>query len=215
MKHSREWKQGDTAQQAWAEELRKRGKCALPTYAFEDVAPETKAPVMLVPAGVLVTPDVLCMSATSGTSWHEVKSKTVPTWRRLPPGPRWEHGFDYSLLREYQRVQELSGAPVYIVIQETRTPVDPRNESRLVASGIWLYATLDCVLEHGSRRPDWPKRKGNTEDRGRNGEGGWLWPRSLMSRLAVPGPSSVASTTTDALVYDDEPPADVQLPVWK
>lgn len=214
MKHSREWRQGDTAQQAWAEELRKRGKCALPTYAFEDVAPETKAPVMLVPAGVLVTPDVLCMSAKSGTSWHEVKSKTVPTWRRLPPGPRWEHGFDYSLVREYQEVQDLSGAPVYVVVQETKTPADLSRESVLVDSGIWLFATLDTILKHGSRRPDWPKRNGNPNDRGRRGEGGWLWARSIMTALPMPG-AQIAASTGEVAVYDDEPPPDVELPVWK
>lgn len=197
MKNSREWKQGDTAQRAWADELANRGNCVLPAYAFDDVVRETKAPVMLIPEGLLVTPDVLCMSAENGTTWHEVKSKSVPTWRRLPPGPRWEHGFDYDLLSEYADVQKRTGHAVWIVVCEERRPENPEADSPLILSGLWLVASLSVVLDEGDHRPDWPGGSKEPHRRGRNGRGGWLWARSIM-RPMTPLPRAVTPSTTHA-----------------
>ncbi len=66
MKHTEEWKRGDTAQRRWGQLLAggRNGRCVLPAYAFEDVlgSGQTKAPVMLAPEGILITPDCLSMS---------------------------------------------------------------------------------------------------------------------------------------------------------
>lgn len=176
---SKEWKQGDTSQQRWAEILTAKGNRVLPAYAFEDVVKETKVPMMMKPGGLIVTPDILCLSR-KGITWHEVKSKSIPSWRRCPPGPRWEHGIDFDLIEEYQEVEEITGSEVYIIVHELKSPADPLNESDLILSGKWLVVKLKNVVHYGDRRLDWPKRYGNSSDLGRNGKGGWLWDRSIM-----------------------------------
>ena len=183
MLHSPEWKQGDTAQQRWAEKMRARGLCVLPTYAFEDVTKETKAPVMLIPDRVLVTPDMLTLGrkAVEPVVWHEVKSKSAPTWHRNKE--RWEHGFDYDLVSEYDTVQTESMCPVWIIVQELSTPSDPSTESALVAAEVWLYARLATCIEYGEHREDWPGGRFKPWSRGRKGRGGLLWPRSIMKQL--------------------------------
>lgn len=198
VKKSPEWARGDTAQRQWADVLTERGSCALPTYAFEDVTKETKAPVMLIPGGLLVTPDVLCMSG-SGITWHEVKSKSCPSWNRNRT--RWEHGFDHSLLREYQDVARRTGCPVWIVVYEISSPENPLADSKLVPSGLWLCMALSDVMRLGRHQHDWPGGKAQPHRRGRRGEGGWLWARVDMTELsAMPLQSSVATTTDGGVV---------------
>lgn len=182
MLHTPEWAQGDTAQQRWAEKMRERGLCVLPTYAFEDVDKATKAPVMLVPGGIRVTPDLLLLGGRipEPVLWHEVKSKSAPTWFRNLG--RWEHGFDYDLVQEYDSVQVESGCPVWIIVQELSAPIDGATESELVACDLWLCARLATCIEHGQHRVDWPGGRFDPR-RGRRGKGGLLWPRNIMRVL--------------------------------
>ena len=178
---SDEWQRGDTAQRQWAEVLRDRGNSVLPTYAFNDVTPETKAPVMLVPDGLRITPDVLSFRMRYGAAWHEVKAKSVPSWFRRYT--RWEHGCDYSALIEYQRVQEETSIPVYIVVHETASPVDPDADSPLLPTGKWLCMPISQAISLGEHRADWPGGAAQPGRRGRNGEGGLLWPRNAMKEI--------------------------------
>jgi hypothetical protein len=180
---TREWKMGDGAQKRWAEAQARRGRIVLPVYGFEDNVPETKAPMLIANDGLLVAPDLLLMGGSKGVQWNEVKAKAAPTWRRLAPGPRWEHGCDYSLLIGYEEVQERSAAQVFIVLNETMTPMDLQRESQLVTADIWLYIPLDDAKDFGQHRPDWPGGKQQPKRRGRRGMGGWLWPRDAMKLI--------------------------------
>lgn len=177
-KDSDEWIRGDTAQRQWADTLRDRGNAVLPAYAFDDVTPETKAPVMLVPCGVRITPDVLSFRPRQFPVWHEVKAKSVPSFYRKYG--RWEHGCDYSASQEYQLVQTETNIPIFIVVHETATPVDPDCHSPLEPSGIWLAISLNAALKYGEHRCDWPGGKDQPWRRGRKGMGGLLWPRGRM-----------------------------------
>lgn len=178
MKHTDEWSRGDTAQRRWADLMVQRGHAVLPVHAFDDVVPDTKAPVMLVPEGIRVTPDVLLLRARHGALWHEVKSKSVPTWYRIYE--QWEHGCDYALALEYQAVQIETGTTVQIIVHETRTPIDPYDDAGLMDSETWLFIPLKKVFRVGEHRPDWPGGRNQPHRRGRSGMGGLLWPRHEM-----------------------------------
>lgn len=178
---SREWIMGDSAQKQWARRVASTGKVVLPTYGMDDVDSSTKAPVLFCDEGLIVAPDMLVMSRNGDSRWHEVKAKAVPTWRRFRPGPRWEHGIDFSLLGEYQDVERQTGSAVWFVVREESSPGDPARESKLDGPPLWLAITLQDAVRHGERRPEWPGGKSNPSRRGRHGEGGWLWPRAAMS----------------------------------
>lgn len=179
LRASPEFALGDRTQRGWADELARCGRAALPTYAFDSVVAETKAPMMVVPAGLIITPDVLTFRRGGKIAWHEVKAKTGPSWRRLLPGPRWEHGFDFSLLAEYLEVERLTRVPVFVVVGEIASP---DNRGDLVPPGCWLYVALDELAREGERRPDWPGGRDEPSRRGRHGMGGWLWDRRIMRR---------------------------------
>ena len=179
---TREWKIGDSAQQRWARIVANGGSVVLPTYGMDEVDAATKAPVLFTCDGLLVAPDLLVMSHGQ-SKWNEVKAKSQPTWRRFSPGPRWEHGCDYSLRLEYERVRDKSGSEVFIVVNEIVSPVDPNADSELMQSDEWLVISLSKAIETGDRRSDWPGGKKNPQRRGRKGMGGWFWARSAMDRV--------------------------------
>ena len=178
---SREWLMGDAVQKQWARTVAESGAVVLPIYGMDDVDSRTKAPVLFLGTELLVAPDLLVMKPGL-TRWHEVKAKSIPTWRRFRPGPRWEHGIDYSLLEEYKQVQSRSGAAVWIVVHEELSPLDADTESQLAPSPEWLVIKLDTAVRVGDRRPDWPGGK-KSSNHGRRGQGGWLWARSEMTKV--------------------------------
>lgn len=189
MKDSREWAIGDTAQREYAELCAGIGWTVAPMYAFEEVVAETKAPVMLVPggrrAGLIVAPDLLLMRSDKSPTWVDVKAKSVPTWRRCHPGPRWEHGCDLDIAEEYRAVQDRTGIECYIVVHEVTSPVSDSSQSALVESGIWLSIAIDSAFDVGQVRADWPGGSLAPARRGRRGRGGLLWARSAMRRVAL------------------------------
>lgn len=185
-RQGREWALGDMAQQRWARILARRGNAALPVYGMDEVDARTKAPVLFALAGLLVVPDVLCLHPTRGNTWHEVKAKSIPGfYRKLQ---RWEHGTDWSLVAEYQDVQRATGVPVWLIVFEERSPVDDERESPLVPSGLYLGLSLSEAVAAGEHRPTWPGGQAAPSNRGRRGEGGLLWPRSIMRRLPTKRP---------------------------
>jgi len=180
---SREWKIGDSAQKLWARIVAGKGAVVLPTYDMVETDTASKAPMLFTNDGLLVAPDLLVMSRGKPPKWNEVKAKAKPGWYRIKH--RWEHGFDYSLVREYQQVQNLSGAPVYIVVNELASPLDNNNESPLTGPEMWFAISLSNAMTKGERRPTWPGGRRRPNDRGRRGEGGWLWARNDMFHLHV------------------------------
>ena len=132
-----------------------------------------------------VDPGVLALNPTHGEAWYQVKAKSAPSYlRRLA---RWEHGVDVALIEEYEAIERDTGAPVWLVIHEARSPSDPTLESVLVKSGAYLGIRLANALLLGERRPEWPGGTGDPRNRGRDGRGGLLWPRSAMTPLAKTG----------------------------
>lgn len=177
---SREWLMGDESQQRYARMKAERGVCSIPVYGMDNVDSRTKAPVMFVTGErIMVVPDLLLMK-DGRCQWHEVKAKSRPTWRRLNPGPRWEHGCDYSLATEYRDIQDESGGIVFIVVHETMSPVDDFSESKLIQSDLWLVISISEAFRHGDHRQRWPNP--SIGDFGRRGKGGLLWPRSAMKQ---------------------------------
>jgi hypothetical protein len=179
-----EWIMGDTAQKRWAQIVARSGKVVLPTYGMKDVAASSKAPLLFTRNGLRVAPDMLLMQVVDGKSisrWHEVKAKGKPTWRRCHPGPRWEHGIDFALLKEYLQVQLETGAGVWLVVFEENSPRDAAIESPLDGPAQWLAITLNDAHRVGDLRIDWPGGKFNPRRRGKRGEGGWLWDRADMT----------------------------------
>ena len=178
---SREWLLGDAAQKRWARILAGRGNAALPVYGMDEVDDRTKAPILFVRDGLLVVPDVLCLNPARGNTWHEVKAKRVPGWYRNRQ--RWEHGADYSLVREYEEVQRATGLPVWLIVFEERSPVDPLADSALQDGGVFLGIRLVDAIATGEHRPTWPGGTAEPHNRGRRGAGGLLWPRAAMVLL--------------------------------
>jgi len=183
-RESAEWLFGDAAQKRWARILAERGNAALPVYGMDDVDERTKAPILFVTDGLLVVPDVLCLNPKSGSTWHEVKAKSTPGFYRKHN--RWEHGADLALIEEYQEVARVTGVPVWLVVYEERSPVDPDRDSQLAPAGIYLGVSLIDAARLGERRPTWPGGVTNPRNRGRSGKGGLLWPRAAMRVLWHP-----------------------------
>lgn len=166
-----EWKIGDAAQTEYARLAAMNGACVLPIYGMDEVDARTKAPVMFTGRDLLVVPDVL-MFLDGHVQWREVKAKTQASWRRLPPGPRYEHAIDYVLYEEYLEIERRTAAPVGIVICELSVPEDPNRESRMIPSQNWLYIPLSRLVAVGQHRANWPGSKRN--------KGGWFWARNEM-----------------------------------
>jgi hypothetical protein len=180
-KQSPEWLMGAKQQERWARFVAARGGVVLPTYGMQEVDSSTKAPVLFHRDGLLVVPDLLVLSRVKPSCWHEVKAKSTASWRRMPPGPRWEHGIDFSLLKEYSKVENLSGLMAIIVVHELSSPANLSRESQLTGQEAWLWMTLAECVKNGQRRPKWP---GNGKH-SRKGLGGWLWARSEMHEIKV------------------------------
>lgn len=179
-----EWKLGDAAQQRYAREKAAQGVNILPTYGMVAVDAATKAPVLFYKKGILIVPD-LCLIQSGKCQFHEIKAKSQPTWRRISPGPRWEHGCDYSLAEEYKRVVSETGAPVFIIVNEVASPLDPNRDSLLIPSDVWLLISLSRILDIGDRRRDWPGGKKRPNVRGRRGMGGLLWAGNEMTDVLI------------------------------
>ncbi len=179
---SAEWKMGDSSQKDYAMLIAKRGFVVMPVYDMNDAIQATKAPVLFSDTGLLVAPDVLLMSAKSQV-WQDVKAKSKPTWRRIEA--RWEHGCDYALAVEYQKVQKMTGIPAGIVVHESKSPLDETMESYICGPPAWLYITINDAFKLGTHRTDWPGGKDDPSRRGKKGMGGLLWARSEMKTIKL------------------------------
>lgn len=178
---------GMEAETIAAKIMQSRGSAVLPACSIIGNTEATKAPMFLPPdGGIIVCPDLLTFRDGKHT-WIDVKGKSVPSWRRNSPGPRWEHGIDYSHMLEYKRCGEITGGAVWILLKESKRPSDTSAESPLVVGGDWLAIKLSDAEACGERRTDWPGGKIRPGDRGSKGLGGFLWPRSAMSQWGIGG----------------------------
>jgi hypothetical protein len=185
---SREWHMGDTAQKRWVRVVAAHGHTVLPTYAMSDAAAATKAPILYAPDNrQLIAPDALVLHPKRSPSWHEVKAKAQPTWRRVDRC--WEHGCDYSLFVEYFEVMLQTNAPVLLVVHENLVPSNPFADSPLVPGDVWLLISLIQIGSMGERRTTWPGGARRPWDRGRRGQGGILWPRTEMRPFTFAAPN--------------------------
>ena len=140
---------GESAISRW---LIDRGNTVLPTYEME--IDRGKGPRVFSPAGALVSPD-LCVIRDGRIVWVEAKHKTVFSWRRNRPGPRWETGVDLHHWRQYIQVQEITAAPVWLLfLHRKATPSDldlpyipPGAICPTGLFGISLDAAIRCVRE--------------------------------------------------------------------
>lgn len=200
---TKEWIKGDNTQKKCAKLYAEIGFIVIPVYDFNDRDKATKAPILFCNKKInknkiIVGPDLLLLSL-SANFWQDIKAKSQPTWRRLKPNnlfcnpsteghlinpfPRWEHGFDYSLLKEYKQVQDETNILTLIIVHEEKSPLDNFNESLLEGEEKFLSITLDDILYYGDHRKDWPGGKKEPNRRGRRGEGGILWARNIMSEI--------------------------------
>ena len=171
-----EWRRGEKVQEKLDDILRRLG-CRLRKY---HKSTKFGAPKI----GGVVVPD-LRVDLPDGTRfWVDSKAKTKPTWRRV--GQRWEHGCDFSIAKEYKKIQELKGWPVLLFVHEDESPENLLKDGEFLQSDIWLCISISDAFAKGSHRIDWPGGAWDSTRRGRNGEGGLLWPREIMSVTELP-----------------------------
>jgi len=153
--------------------IHKCGASLLPIYASM-TANDKKGPRVFAANGNLVAPDLLIKSS-KGVSWVEAKHKTVFSWYRKKC--QWETGIDQHHFRDYQRVAELFGFPVWLLFLHTRaTPdaIDAKYDS----------CPPTCPTGLFGGRIDELAKYGRTDARyGRHGM--IYWPHGALTHLAT------------------------------
>lgn len=174
-----EFEMGQESEALFASLMAERGFIVVPAYSIGERT-AGGAPCLMTGGGRFAAPDVLMLSGKSHR-WVDVKAKSVPTWRRCHPGPRWEHGIDKSIADEYRMVQERSGITMSLIVHERASPLDPDSHSPIAGRALWLAIRLDDAFVIGDHRPDWPGGSSAERRRGRRGAGGLLWARNMMA----------------------------------
>jgi hypothetical protein len=187
---SREAQMGAEAEADVARIIQRRGGMVLPVFSLLGNVEGVKAPLILMPLhGRAVGPD-LCVFTRGRNCWIDVKGKASPTWHYTHPA-RWEHGVDYAHFLDYEAVGARSGLPVWLLIVESRGPVDPTRDAGLdERCAHRLAIRLTDARRLGEHRPRWPRPP---RELGANGMGGWLWPRSVMTEWAADTDSEEAA----------------------
>ena len=128
LRESQEFKRGRSGEKAIAGFLKSRGCFIVPSYDYsgED---GNKAPKMEGEHFSFVIPD-LDVANGGKRFWAEVKTKWEATLHRK--SQTWEHGISLRHYRHYQRVEQETGAPVWLFVFEER-------------SGEILAAKLSCL----------------------------------------------------------------------
>lgn len=182
-----EWDFGRRVERDFVGRLVRRGWLVVPLYGAVGVDESTKAPMLYGPTERLVSPDVLA-TKESRSIWLEIKGKRQPGYHFK--AKRWEHGIDWHLVGNYQKVEALSGWRVHLVVYEAFSPPvgggSPEWSERhqevfggMEAADRWLTIPLSKALDAGHHQSSWPDGCG-----GRSGQGGLLWPRGAMREVA-------------------------------
>lgn len=181
---TKEYRIGDSAQRLWAKVMAGRGHLVLPVYDLIDRDPSTKAPIAFLDDGLIVAPDLLVCTGANNM-WHDVKAKSKPTFRRVPPGPRWEHGIDWAIAKQYQEVELRSGMSMWVIVHELESPDGDQLVQR---ENAWFGIPISRAFYVGDHRLDWPGGKAQPNRRGKDGQGGLLWGRNAMTPIQVSRP---------------------------
>lgn len=111
---------GQLGESAIAKWCISRGNSVLPVYEKE--IDTGKGPRFFTDQGQIVAPDMFLMPSMR---WVEAKHKTVCSWYRI--GGYWCTGIDLHHYSDYQRVQEISRQPVWLLfLHRSHTP-DPKD----------------------------------------------------------------------------------------
>ena len=112
VKFAQSLKEGRLIESAVAQYLmRKYGISILPVYDIEIAT--GKGPQFFSASGSFAAPDLLCWQRRRTMYFVEVKSKSIFTWHRITSN--WVTGIDLNHYLDYRKVQELSGASVYLM----------------------------------------------------------------------------------------------------
>lgn len=174
-----EWVPNPRSRQDLTQDLTRRGYCVVPLPICEVEGEDV--PALFTPKGALLAPDLYCVHLKRGDFFCCAQGKGRPAWFRKYA--RWHHGMDYALYEAYQKVQKATGKRVSLALQETASPQSPHQQSVLSpGDGSWLFIWLDEVGLVGEHMPEWPGGMKQPWRRGRNNQGGWLWPRNAMTK---------------------------------
>lgn len=155
--HDREeFKRGRIGERIVALIMRSCGYFVIPSYDYGG-SDGNKAPKMQGPKLALVIPD-LDVVRGGKRHWVEVKTKGRADFTRMTA--QLEHGIDLRHYEHYQRVEAESGCDVVVSVFEEST-------------GDVLAATLRRI-----------SRVGRLSPRFNCGQGGYFWPRSVMTPIA-------------------------------
>lgn len=127
------------------------GYAIVPTRSFFHNTGNIKAPMMSLPEGKLILPDILCFPTHNLSKhtpfprspfWLEVKYRSYPIWK----DSLWYHAVRKQNWLDYGEVQHLTGIPVVILVQEGYSPTSiPQNNSAeaiqnaCAATGVWFW----------------------------------------------------------------------------
>lgn len=167
--------------------LAAKGHHVVTVYAVSEDGQE-RGPRVHTSSGPVVAPDILCISPAGAAIWIEAKAKSVPGYRYFGRHEGWEHGIDYSCWLQYAKLADR--AQLWIVVCESETLphdgfVPPRPPAgqfddyrrHLVAGPVWRCVNYEAARDAGRLQESWSR-----------GRCGWLWPLSIMSKMAVAEP---------------------------
>jgi hypothetical protein len=117
---------GQLAETAIAKWLISRGCWVHPMYDIE--IHNGKGPAFFGQNEALAAPDLLVkgISGAFPLFWAEVKHKTVFSWHRLTE--RWNTGIDSHHWKDYLRVSEISGFPLWLYFLHRSSEPDARDK---------------------------------------------------------------------------------------
>jgi hypothetical protein len=145
MSFSKNLAYGKAAESAIARWMISRGASILPVY--EKIIDEGKGPQLFTACGAFVAPDILAMKAGK-FKWIEAKHKKAFSWYRKKSV--FETGIDLRHYEEYQKVQDISGTPVWLLFLHEGGCAKDSPES---PSGLF-GARLDELRVNESHRSD-------------------------------------------------------------
>ncbi len=112
-----EFQKGRTGERIVADFLQGLGYYIIPSYDYAGEDGDKAPKLQGLTAGFAV-PD-LDIAREGKRKWCEVKTKQSASWTRITN--RFEHGIPERHLRNYLKVQEITGTPVYLVVYEQDT----------------------------------------------------------------------------------------------
>ena len=137
-----------------------RGWSVLPVYEKE--IGEGKGPRLYTPTRPFIATDLFVFN-DGDAYWIEAKTKSVFTWRRLPPGPQWETGIDLRHYHDYCEIDDRTPWPVWLMfLHECEEPDERDLEHGCPPScPTGLFGnTLHYLRGHESHRSDKHGRSG-------------------------------------------------------